>query len=672
MNEKYGIELELIISKFKEKIDKVKQQFKGIEDQKIDIGKQINIDNKYTKRQMQELEKEVETLQKKIESKTLKFEIDTSALDKLREEARQSVLKQNPSIGTKQLKDRTELKMFSNENAVSLTAEVEKLNLEIEKYNLLLTSAKEKLNEIKSIGLNINGEQAEIETENVKNNVKQLKKELEKTKTIKLDLGNGLEKSISKIKRFALSLLSIRGIYSLLSKASSAYMSQDTALANKMQAVWVGLGAMLEPVISGIANTLLKGVKYINIFIKALTGVDLLAKAMQKSLNGTAKSAKNLNKTLAGFDELNNLDTTSDVSSSNIDTNWVNAFNDVEINTSWADKIREFGEWFKNNAPMITGLLAGLTAGVIAFKSGLSGIKSVGIGLVVTGVVKGVQDLIELIKDPSWKKFGKVVQDIGFVVLGLGMIFGNIPAIIAGALFLIVGYVIEHWDEIKEATKLLWEFIKEGFWTLVRIIEGIFTTIALIIRAPFETLWDIVKGVFDGIKTILKGIAQVFKGIFTGDIKTVLEGFKNIFKGIFDSLWSIAKAPLNLIIRGINALISGANKISFDVPDWVPGIGGKKFGFNIPKIPLLNVGTNYVPEDQLAYIHKGEAVIPKKFNSQEYFGNGNEETNSLLQTLIEKVENIEINPYTTVKDVGQATVSYVKDRQRQTGRSVFT
>lgn len=71
----------------------------------------------------------------------------------------------------------------------------------------------------------------------------------------------------------------------------------------------------------------------------------------------------------------------------------------------------------------------------------------------------------------------------------------------------------------------------------------------------------------------------------------VLEGFQQIFRGIFDSLWSIAKAPLNLIIRGINSLIRGANKIHFDVPDWVPGLGGKTFGFNIKEIPLLARGT---------------------------------------------------------------------------------
>ena len=58
---------------------------------------------------------------------------------------------------------------------------------------------------------------------------------------------------------------------------------------------------------------------------------------------------------------------------------------------------------------------------------------------------------------------------------------------------------------------------------------------------------------------------------------------------------NIVKAPINLVIGIINAfiaaietalnwVISGINKISFKVPDWVPGIGGKKFGFNLSKI----------------------------------------------------------------------------------------
>ena len=41
----------------------------------------------------------------------------------------------------------------------------------------------------------------------------------------------------------------------------------------------------------------------------------------------------------------------------------------------------------------------------------------------------------------------------------------------------------------------------------------------------------------------------------------------------------------------MNTLIRGINKIKFDVPDWVPVIGGKQLGFSIPEIPRLAKGT---------------------------------------------------------------------------------
>ena len=41
----------------------------------------------------------------------------------------------------------------------------------------------------------------------------------------------------------------------------------------------------------------------------------------------------------------------------------------------------------------------------------------------------------------------------------------------------------------------------------------------------------------------------------------------------------------------MNTLIRGENRIQFNVPDWIPGIGGKQFGFNIPQIPKLAKGT---------------------------------------------------------------------------------
>ena len=102
---------------------------------------------------------------------------------------------------------------------------------------------------------------------------------------------------------------------------------------------------------------------------------------------------------------------------------------------------------------------------------------------------------------------------------------------------------------------------------------------------------DSFDGLLNGIKTIFDGIIKLVKGVFTGDWKTAWEGIKQITKGVFDSLWAIAKWPLNMIISGLNTLIRGANRIKFNVPDWVPGIGGKQFGFNIPQIPKLAKGT---------------------------------------------------------------------------------
>jgi hypothetical protein len=131
--------------------------------------------------------------------------------------------------------------------------------------------------------------------------------------------------------------------------------------------------------------------------------------------------------------------------------------------------------------------------------------------------------------------------------------------------------------------------------------------------------------VFDvagGVIKVLKGIIQFITGIFTGDWEKAWEGIKNIFGGIWDSIVGVFKGAINLIIDGINFLIRGLNKLSFDIPNWVPLIGGKSFGINIPEIPKLAVGTNYVPQDMLAYLHEGEAVVPKKYNPAAAAGGG--------------------------------------------------
>src|SRR5574344_411606 len=149
---------------------------------------------------------------------------------------------------------------------------------------------------------------------------------------------DGMNNSLKSAKRFTLSLFGIQSVYRMLSSASSSYLSQDEETSSKIQSAWIGLGSVFAPLLQVIANFAIKAVSYINVFIKALTGTDFLANAMAKSMNKAGKSAGKLSKTLAGFDELTNLDDSAGGAS--VDTSWIDAFKNVELDP----KITQFFE----------------------------------------------------------------------------------------------------------------------------------------------------------------------------------------------------------------------------------------------------------------------------------------------------------------------------------------
>jgi hypothetical protein len=122
------------------------------------------------------------------------------------------------------------------------------------------------------------------------------------------------------------------------------------------------------------------------------------------------------------------------------------------------------------------------------------------------------------------------------------------------------------------------------------IVLGVLALIAALVIAykKFEGFRNIVDSVFAFIKTAVTGSIDLIKGYFS----TLLGFYKGIFNGIA-SLWN------NTI-----------GKLSFKVPGWVPGLGGK--GFDVPNIPMLAEG-GIVTKPTLAMIGEGgqpEAVIP--------------------------------------------------------------
>lgn len=153
-------------------------------------------------------------------------------------------------------------------------------------------------------------------------------------KSFASDIGKSFSNGIKSIKKFTLSLLSVRTAFSAISKASQAYLSFDETLSNAVQNCWNVLGSLLAPIIEHIVNLFTRLVSVIASFVKALSGVDLVARANAKALDKQSKSAKSASQSLAGIDDIDTLhsnngsggDSTPTISTSNIDTGPIDEF----------------------------------------------------------------------------------------------------------------------------------------------------------------------------------------------------------------------------------------------------------------------------------------------------------------------------------------------------------
>lgn len=190
-----------------------------------------------------------------------------------------------------------------------------------------------------------------------------------------------------------------------------------------------------------------------------------------------------------------------------------------------------------------------------------------------------------------------------------------------------------------------------------------------------------------GIIRVLSGIVQFVTGAFTGDWQKAWNGIKQIFKGVWDTFYAVVKLPINLIIGAINAMtgaisdalnyiVDAVNELSFEVPDWVPGIGGEEFGFDlpnvyIPEIPKLAAGT-VVPANYGEFMavlgdntREPEVVSPLSTMKQAvlealvaYGGDGSGQKQPLYVTVqLDK------------RRVGQAIIDDINERTRRNGRS---
>lgn len=418
--------------------------------------------------------------------------------------------------------------------------------------------------------------------------------------------------------------------------------SKADQIAEKIKKVFLGIGDVLK----SIWNS-----EPVQAYVKALSAQFNFIKGLVMQL---------------GIDLWNNMSTTwtnieGNVSTilTNISTLFTNVWNDIALG------IEKWGQ------PIITGV-----SGI--FNSVWQDAIDPYLQLITTAWAEFSGMLVK-----KWDEYGKpLINNIGEFAIRVIDVFQKI------------------WDEVLEP--IITPFLESLSWLWDKYIKGMISSVMdfvgklangaleiynkfvhpivlfiLTILGPhFATLGSIVSGVVSSIigylsdmvkssMKILGGIIDFITGVFTLNWKKAWNGVKSTFSGIITQLAGIFKLPINLIIDGINAFISGVNKIK--VPDWVPVVGGK--GFSIKKIPKLARG-GIIERPTTALIGEAgrEAVMPLEHNT------------GWITELATKISNIigtnRNNPTQIIIKLGEDTIfdkfiDYMEDKDFETNGEVF-
>ncbi len=136
------------------------------------------------------------------------------------------------------------------------------------------------------------------------------------------------------------------------------------------------------------------------------------------------------------------------------------------------------------------------------------------------------------------------------------------------------------------------------------------------------TLSGLIAGA-GGLSVIVTGLGSILSGlaIAGGPITLVIAAIMGVYYAFkhWDEISGWVKTTVNEISGHINELITGLNGIEFEIPDWVPGIGGEGWSMSIPTIPMLasggtitGAGSVLVGEEgpEILNLSPGASVVP--------------------------------------------------------------
>ena len=483
-------------------------------------AKQLEKDLNNQKRKLEQYEKEAE----KLATTKVKLEEDLSSY---REEL--ALIQETTDEFLKQAQTKEEVDNL--------------LKLEQEEINNLNQKYSAQFEQLDNINLKIqenakNQALVASEIEKTTNKLKKLKGFNDIKNSID-GIGKSMKQTIKQVGRWALAVFGIRSAYMAVRNAMNVIAQNDKQLAADIQYMKNILAYTLEPVVRSIVNSLKQILYYVGYITQEWFGKNIFTDANEK-LKKANKNAQKLSKTLAGFDEMNVVGSNASNDTPNASFDLSGKIDDTDMENTWIG-------WIAKNGDKVAAAIGTITGALIVMRVfGINPILALGIAAAITGIIWLIEDIIDMIEDPSWDKFGDIMADLTLILLGVAaaLIFLNASnplgwIVLAMALVAaLAALIIKNWNKIKETFQKVKDWIKSKFI-------------------------DPIKGWFNGLpkwaQTLVKGIANIFITALNGII-TGINGFL---------------LPFSLIIAGLGAIL------------------GKKWKWNflqIPRIPYLAKG----------------------------------------------------------------------------------
>lgn len=362
-------------------------------------------------------------------------------------------------------------------------------------------------------------------------------------KKVATTIGGAFSDLSKKLRVVSLALIGVRGLFTATRKAVNEYMNYDTELAETLRNNWAVLGSLMAPVLEHIIEMFSKAVAYINAFVKALFGVDLVARANAKALNKAGSAAKKAAKeygNLAKFDDLNVIDFGKDSASGAGDS--LKPLTVEEIDTTPIDRFLAFiksNDWY-------------------------------GIGMEISRKFNDAMQMIDFDKIlKEAQKWGKNMGDL-FNGLTDGLDWGLLGNKIAGGLNSMMAFVNTFFDTYN--FDHLGQGLARGMNSAIESIDwaGLGQFLTNKIAAIFEILTNFADGFnFSALgKALADGINSAINNIKLGNITSAMtkitQGFLNSLTSMFANLdissigTSINEAFANLDLYGVATALSTA------------------------------------------------------------------------------------------------------------------